>query len=86
MFWVMAIYAAQVIVGTWLGDRLLGEAIGMGPGLGRMALGLLILRAIGMVPYLGVWFSSLVVCLGLGAIVLTIYRNMRPQLATAVAI
>jgi cytoskeletal protein CcmA (bactofilin family) len=86
MFWVLAIYAAQVIVGTWLGDRLLGEAIGMGPALGRMALGLLILRAIGMVPYLGVWFSSLVVCLGLGAIVLAIYRNMRPQLVTAVAI
>jgi cytoskeletal protein CcmA (bactofilin family) len=86
MFWVMAIYAAQVIVGTWLGDRLLGETVGVGPALGRMALGLLILRVIGGVPYLGVWFSSLVVCLGLGAIVLAIYRNMRPHLATAAAI
>jgi cytoskeletal protein CcmA (bactofilin family) len=85
MFWVVAIYAAHVIVGTWLGDRLLGETIGVGPALGRMALGLLILRAIGIVPYVGVWFSSLVVCLGLGAIVLTIYRNMRPHLATAPA-
>jgi cytoskeletal protein CcmA (bactofilin family) len=86
MFWVISIYAAQVIVGMWLGDRLLGEAVGFGAGLGRMALGLLILRAIGVIPYLGVWFSSLVVCLGLGAIVLAIYRHMRPHLATATAV
>jgi cytoskeletal protein CcmA (bactofilin family) len=86
MLWVIAIYSAQVIVGTWLGDQLLGDAIGFGPALGRMALGLLILRAIGLVPYLGVWFSSLVVCLGLGAIVLAIYRNMRPHMATAAAV
>jgi cytoskeletal protein CcmA (bactofilin family) len=87
MFWAISIYAAQVIVGTWLGDRLLGEAVGFGAGLGRMALGLLILRAIGVIPYVGVWFSSLVICLGLGATVLTIYRNTRPQLAaTAVAL
>jgi cytoskeletal protein CcmA (bactofilin family) len=86
MLWVIAIYSAQVIVGTWLGDQLLGDAIGFGPALGRMALGLLILRAVGLVPYLGVWFSSLVVCLGLGAIVLTIYRNMRPHMAPAAAV
>jgi hypothetical protein len=58
----------------------------MGAALGRMALGLLILRAVGLIPYLGVWVDSLVLCLGLGAIVLAIYRNTRPQLATAVAI
>lgn len=86
MLWAIAIYAAKVVVGSWLGDRLLGEAVGVGPALGRMALGLLILRAVGLVPYLGVWVSSLVVCLGLGAIVLTIYRNMRPHLAPAPAI
>src|SRR5271156_693869 len=86
MFWAISIYAAQVIVGTWLGDRLLGEAIGVGPALGRMALGLLILRAIRLIPYAGGWISALVVCLGLGAIVLAIYRNMRPHLATAAAI
>ena len=54
--------------------------------LGRMALGLLVLRAVGLVPYLGAWVSSLVICLGLGAIVLTIYRNMRPHLATAAVV
>jgi len=85
-FWIVAIYATKVIVAAWLGERLLGSAAGIGPALGRMALGLLILRAIGLIPYLGVWVSSLVICLGLGAIVLVIYRNMRPHLEPATAI
>jgi cytoskeletal protein CcmA (bactofilin family) len=83
MFWAIAIYAAHVIVGAWLGDRLLGETVGVGPALGRMALGILILRAIGLVPYLGFCFSLLVLWLGLGAIVLAIYRNTRPHLAAS---
>jgi cytoskeletal protein CcmA (bactofilin family) len=83
MLWIIGIYAAQVVVGTWLGDKVLGSAVGVGPALGRMALGLLILRAIGLVPYLGVWVNSLVVCLGLGAMVFAIYRYMRPNLQAA---
>jgi hypothetical protein len=86
MLWIIAIYAAQVVVGTWLGDKVLGSSVGVGPALGRMALGLLILRAIGLVPYLGVWVNSLVVCLGLGAIVLAIYRYMRPNLQAAAVV
>jgi hypothetical protein len=83
LLWIIAIYAAQVIVGTWLGDRILGTAVGFGATLGRMALGLLILRVAGVIPYLGAWVNSLVICLGLGAFVLAIYRNNRPQLQTA---
>ncbi len=87
MLWIIAIYAAQVVVGTWLGDRILGDSIGFGPTLGHMALGLLILRIIGLIPYLGAWVNSVVICVGLGAFVLSIYRNNRPQLqAAAVAI
>jgi cytoskeletal protein CcmA (bactofilin family) len=86
MFWIVAIYAAHVIVGAWLGGRLLGESVGVGSALGRMALGLLILRAVGVVPYLGVWVSGLIVCLGLGAMVLAIYRNMRPHLEAAAVV
>ena len=86
MLWIIAIYAAQVVVGTWLGDKVLGSSVGVGPALGRMALGLLILRAIGLVPYLGVWVNSLVVCLGLGAMVFAIYRYMRPNLQAAAVV
>jgi hypothetical protein len=85
MFWAIAIYAAQVLVGAWLGEKILGEAAGAGAALGRLALGLAILRALGMLPYLGGWISFLVVIWGMGAVALAIYKNMRPQLA-AVAV
>ena len=83
MFWAIAIYAAQVFVGAWLGEKILGEGLGAGAALGRLALGLVILRALGMLPYLGGWISFVVVIWGMGAVVLAIYKNMRPQLAAA---
>jgi cytoskeletal protein CcmA (bactofilin family) len=85
LLYVIAVYSAQVFVGTWLGEKILGAAVGIGPTLGRLALGLAILRAIRMVPYLGVLIGSMVVVCGLGALVLTLYRYMRPHLAPAAA-
>jgi cytoskeletal protein CcmA (bactofilin family) len=83
MFWAIAIYAAQVLVGAWLGEKILGEGTGAGAALGRLALGLAILRALGMLPFLGGWISFIVVIWGMGAVALAIYKNMRPQLAAA---
>jgi cytoskeletal protein CcmA (bactofilin family) len=83
MFWAIAIYAAQVLVGAWLGEKILGEGAGAGAALGRLALGLAILRALGMLPFLGGWISFVVVIWGMGAVALAIYKNMRPQLAAA---
>jgi hypothetical protein len=37
------------------------------------------------VPYLGVLIGSMVVVCGLGALVLTLYRYMRPHLVPAAA-
>jgi cytoskeletal protein CcmA (bactofilin family) len=84
MLWAIAIYSAQVFVGAWLGERILGEGVGIGPALGRLALGLVILRAVGMLPYMGAWISFIVVAWGMGAMVLALYRYMRPQLAPAI--
>jgi cytoskeletal protein CcmA (bactofilin family) len=82
MLWAIGCYAAQVVVGTWLGDKMLGASVGFGATLGHMALGLLVLRAIYLIPYLGAWVLWGVVCLGLGAFVLAIHRNNRAQLQT----
>ncbi|HXN72424.1 MAG TPA: hypothetical protein VN861_07705 [Candidatus Acidoferrales bacterium] len=82
--WLIAIYSAQVYVGAWLGERILGEGVGVGPALGRLALGLLILRAVHILPYIGVFVTFIVVAWGIGAVVLTLYRYVRPQLATAI--
>jgi cytoskeletal protein CcmA (bactofilin family) len=85
LLWLIAIYAAQVFVGAWLGEKILGVGTGAGAALGRLALGLLILRALRMLPYLGGWITFLVIIWGLGAVALASYKNMRPQVAAVVA-
>jgi cytoskeletal protein CcmA (bactofilin family) len=85
LLYVIFVYSAQVYVGAWLGDKILGSTVGMGPALGRLALGLAVLRAARMLPYIGGWITFLVLILGLGAVALALYKNIRPQLAPAAA-
>ena len=83
--YLIAVYSAQVHVGSWLGEKILGGGVGIGAALGRLALGLAVLRAVRLLPYLGGWITFIVVIWGLGAIVLAIYKNLRPQLAPVAA-
>jgi len=83
--YVIALYSAQVFVGSWLGERILGAAVGFGPALGRLALGLAIIRLLRLIPFLGALVAAIVLVWGLGALVLTLYRYMRPQFAPAAA-
>lgn len=85
LLYAIAVYSAKIFVGAWLGEKLLGVTVGIGPAIGRVALGLLILRGIGMIPFLGGlvgWF--IVPIWGLGAIVLVLHRRIAPH-AVAVA-
>lgn len=79
----IALYAANIFIGAWLGDRLLGpgDAAG-GAVIARVALGLAILRILRFVPILGGIIGFVVLLWGLGAIVLTLYQRMRPELPT----
>ncbi len=70
MLWLIAMYGAQVIVGRWIGEKVLGAGIGVGATLGRLALGLLILRVVSMLPFVGGWAMLLVIIWGLGGMVL----------------
>jgi cytoskeletal protein CcmA (bactofilin family)/anti-sigma factor RsiW len=69
------LYVAQVFVGAWLGNKIRGDASAdKGKALGHMALGLVILHAVGYIPVLGglVWLA--VVLWGTGAVLLGFYR------------
>jgi cytoskeletal protein CcmA (bactofilin family) len=79
----IAVYAAAIFVSAWAGEKLLGAGPGIGPTIGRLALGLLIFRALRMLPYVGFWVFWLVTMWGLGAVVLALHRRMRPPAATA---
>ncbi len=75
MLWFVALYSAQVFVGTWLGETLMGPPAGTGAVIGRLAVGLALVRVAGALPYIGGWIKLVIVAWGLGALVLAIYRR-----------
>jgi cytoskeletal protein CcmA (bactofilin family) len=85
LLYLIALYAAQVFVGAWLGEKLLGAGVGVGPAIGRLALGLAVLRALYMVPVAGPLIGFAVLIWGMGALVLALHKQMRPHVAVAPA-
>ena len=86
MAYAPILYVAQVFVGMWLGNRIRGESPdNTGAIIGRMALGLLILRVVELIPVLGglVWLA--VVLWGTGAVLLGFYRMSRVESAAVPA-
>jgi hypothetical protein len=74
------LYVAQVFVGAWLGNKILGEAPNTTSAvIGRIALGLLILHVVAPIPVLGelVWLA--VGLWGTGAVLLGFYRMSRAE-------
>jgi cytoskeletal protein CcmA (bactofilin family) len=79
--WYGSLYFAQIIVGTAMGQWIMGRTDESWPLVGRMAVGVVLLR-IGMaIPYLGGWLKLAVVLWGIGAISLAIYRRLQPVMA-----
>lgn len=83
LFYVVSLYASQSFIGFWIGDKLLGPSTNVGAGIARLALGLLILRVVRAVPYLGGWIAFAVLIWGLGAMALTLYRRIGSRAAIA---
>jgi len=82
MAYAPILYVAQVFVGTWLGNRVMGQPPAVTSAVvGRMAVGLLILRVAGLIPFLGglVWLAVLL--WGTGAVLLGFYRMSRAESA-----
>jgi cytoskeletal protein CcmA (bactofilin family) len=75
--WVIAVYAAQPVVGALLGQWILGHTNQTWPLIGRMLVGLFLIRLCTLAPY--GWILKVVVVLwGLGAISLALYRRFQP--------
>lgn len=83
LLYLVALYSAQVFVGSWIGEKLLGLGSGLGPAIGRLALGLAILRGLRIVPFIG-WLVTLVMLFwGLGALALALHRMSRTKAPAA---
>jgi cytoskeletal protein CcmA (bactofilin family) len=79
LLYIIAVYSARVFVGAWLGELLLGAHPGVGAAIGRLALGLAIIQALVMVPFLGALVAVLAAVWGMGALVLAIHKSLQPQ-------
>jgi hypothetical protein len=74
------LYVAQVFVGAWLGNKIMGEPPAVtSMVIGRMAVGLLILHAARLVPVLGGLVTLVVLLWGTGAVLLGFYRMSRAE-------
>jgi cytoskeletal protein CcmA (bactofilin family) len=73
LLYLIAWYLSPVVVGLTLGGKIVGafKKDRAGPMIGGLILGLIILRAISLVPGLGWLFMFLVILFGLGALALS---------------
>jgi cytoskeletal protein CcmA (bactofilin family) len=90
LLWAIALYGSKLFVATWLGRKILGKnsfagvIVGKktwpvpykGALIGQLAIGLLILDAVRMIPYVGIWVAILAQIWGFGAIALTAYNRI----------
>lgn len=79
--WYASLYFAQIIVGTAVGQWILGKTNEFWPLVGRMAVGVLLLRVGMAIPYVGFWFKLGVIVWGVGALSLAMYRRLQPAMA-----
>jgi cytoskeletal protein CcmA (bactofilin family) len=85
LLYAIAVYASTVFVAGFVGEALLGPAVGMGAAIGRLALGLFILHIVRILPYVGGWILFITMFWGFGAMVMAIYKRLRPQFAAQAA-
>ncbi len=79
--WYAALYYAQLVVGGLVGQWLMGRTRETWPLIGRMAVGIVIVRLSTLIPEVGGWIKFGLILWGLGAISLTLYNRFQPSIA-----
>lgn len=79
--WYATLYYAQIVVGAQVGQWMLGKARETWPLIGRMAVGVVVVRLCTTIPAVGGWVKFGLVLWGTGAISLALYRRFQPAVA-----
>jgi cytoskeletal protein CcmA (bactofilin family) len=79
--YVFMLLCTGIVVGTIVGQWILGRTSDFWPLVGRMALGVLLVRIVTAIPFVGFWAALAVVLWGMGAISLAVYRRLQPVVA-----
>jgi len=77
------LYGAQVFVGSYVGDMILHKNQTLAPSVGALALGLLILRLLSNIPFLGFFVLAAILIWGTGAICVALWSRTRLDAAPA---
>jgi cytoskeletal protein CcmA (bactofilin family) len=78
ILWITAMFCAQIVVGAIVGQWLMGRTRETWQLIGRMVVGVIVVRVVEMIPFLGGWVKFAVLLWGMGAISLAIYRHFTP--------
>jgi hypothetical protein len=84
--WLATLYSSQIAVGGVLGRWILGTTRETWGLIGRMALGLVLVRVAYLIPHVGGWIKLGVILWGMGAISLAVYRRFQTIIPAAPAI
>jgi cytoskeletal protein CcmA (bactofilin family) len=85
LMWFIALLSAEIVVGAIVGRWIMGRATEFWPMVGRMAVGIVVVRIITTLPWVGGWARLAVLLWGLGAISLALYRRFQPAMPASVA-
>lgn len=84
LMWFIAMLSAEVVVGAIVGRWIMGRVTDFWPMVGRMAVGIVVVRIITTLPWVGPWAKLAVLLWGMGAISLALYRRFQPSMAQSI--
>jgi len=79
--WYGALHLGLVVIGALLGQWLMGRTTELWPLIGRMCVGVVIVRLFTIIPHVGWVFKYGAALWGLGAISLVVFRRFQPAVA-----
>ena len=79
--WYATLHFGLVVIGALIGQWLMGRTRELWPLVGRMCVGVVIVRLLTMIPHVGFLFKYGAALWGLGAISLVVFRRFQPATA-----
>jgi len=81
MLWFVMLMAAEIVVGGIVGQWIMGHTEEFWPFFLRVIVGVVAVRIVTSVPFIGFWAGLAVAVWGMGAIALALYRRLQPTMA-----
>jgi cytoskeletal protein CcmA (bactofilin family) len=84
--WYASLYYAQLVVGAMVGQWIMGRTRETWPLIGKMVVGIVIVRLCTTVPAVGGWVKFGAILWGVGAISLALYRRFQPAISSGLPV